>query len=85
MNDKELVDKLKPLKNRMIQFAASGGRILTANYVQLMKDVYLESQIRILNQLPRTFNASCSSCIKNTFEIYSSWYFKTKGELEKRS
>jgi len=74
MTDKELLQALEPLKDKIEQFTATASGSLSPDEVQLMKVLYPELQERAMNQLPRVFNASCGSCIRETFGIYCSWY-----------
>jgi hypothetical protein len=82
ITDRELLTAVQPLQNKMIQFTATSTGQLTAGEVQLMKVYYSDLQERANGQMPRVFNSSCGSCIRDTFAIYASWYMRVKAELE---
>jgi len=82
ISDKQLLEALEPLENKMIQFTANSSGQLTAGEVQLMKVHYPDIQERANGQMAKTFCTTCGASIRDTFTIYSSWYLRTKAELD---
>ncbi len=80
--DKELLEALSPLEDKMTRFTTTGGGSLGSGEVQLLSQLYLDLQERAQGQLPRTFCTSCSTQIRDAFTIFSSWYNRTKGDIE---
>jgi hypothetical protein len=79
--DKELLQALQPLEEKFKEFEKSDGCQLGAGDVQLLKQLYPDMQQRAMGAMPRVFTSSCSSCVKEVFRVYTSWYLRVKGEL----
>lgn len=78
MTDKQILNKLQPLESKMIHYQTTNGGSLTADDIQIIKSIYSDLNDRTLNQLPRQFVTSCSSCVREVFAIVCSWYFRAK-------
>jgi hypothetical protein len=76
MTDKEIIEALMPLEDKMIQYATTSSVMLTQDDIKLMKEVYAHYNNLAGGQLPTIFNTGCSSCIKQVLSYYITFYFK---------
>ncbi|WP_121811030.1 hypothetical protein [Mucilaginibacter kameinonensis] len=76
MSKEEIIEALKPLENKMKQYAETASVMLKHDEIKLMIDAYPHYNILTGGQLPAVFNTGCSSCVKQVLSYYISFYFK---------
>lgn len=82
MTDKEFYDKLQGLESKMLTFNESGGGSLSATEIALLKELYPKLKEMSKGYISTKFNSGCGSCVRTTFQIYSSVYFRLKEEFK---
>ncbi|MGF7075316.1 hypothetical protein [Mucilaginibacter sp. 3215] len=76
MTNNNIKDALKPLEYKMKQYIKTNTVMLTSAEITLMKEVYPHYNKLAGGQLPTVFNTGCSSCVKQVFSYYISFYFR---------
>ena len=76
MTDKEFLNNIQPLVPIMEEYKKTNTGNLTPSHVQIMKDNY--THLQTLVQIPKTFTASCGSCVKDVFIAYMTVYERLK-------
>jgi hypothetical protein len=78
MTDKEFYNKLKELEPKMELFNSTRGGSLSIDDVNLIKSIYTKLVELSSGHINRNFNTSCSTCIRETFQILISVYYRLK-------
>lgn len=76
LTEKELYAKLGTLSEPMEQFRKHNSAALTAEQVELMKDVYEDVNVKSHGQMPQRLNVGCDACVREAFVVFISLFDK---------